>query len=117
MYIGEQTVEKLGCYIWGYKGAMRDVGVQESPVLDFQKFAKWLREKYGYPYSAEVAGCEKTILAISLGVSPADMDRDRFWESFPPDLTSEQHLASVELYVALIDEYGKTTSGSQPSEQ
>jgi hypothetical protein len=107
MHIGEQTVDKLVCYVWGYKRAMYEVGIQESPVLDFQKFTRWVRKKYGYPHSAEVAGCEKTIRAISLGISPEKMDRDMFWESFPPDMTEEQHLESVRLCVALINEYGK----------
>jgi hypothetical protein len=117
MYIGEQTVDKLGCYIWGYKGAMVDAGIQESPVLDFQKFTRWLRKKYGYPHSAEVAGCEKTILAVSLGISPEEMDQDMFWLNFPPHLTNEQHVESVRLYVSLINEYGKLENAALPGGQ
>ena len=108
MYIGEETAEKLGCYIWGYKKGMNDSGIPESPVLDFNKFTRWVREKYNYPGSAEIAGCEKSILAISLGISAEEIR----WESFPTDVTNEQHRESVRLYISLINEYGQIENGT-----
>src|SRR5262245_6217193 len=104
MYIGEQTLEKLTSYIWGYQKAMFECGVTESPVLDFLKFTSWVRKKYKYDFSAEVAGASKTILAISLGI-PA---HERMWMNFPPtDVSLKQHEESVRLFIALVREFIK----------
>ena len=103
MFIGDRTVDKLCCFIWGYRRAMFDLGIPESPDLNINAFTRWVRKKYGYDGSAEIAGCEKTILAISLGIAPEELR----WDIFPPAVTPEQQFESAQLFISLLREFGR----------
>jgi hypothetical protein len=100
MYIGEPTLEKLSSFVYGYKQAMYEQGIEESPKIDFTEFSNWVRKKHGYPGSAVSAGWDKTIFAISMGVSPKDLD----WVHLPKANVDEHH-KSIELFIGLIKQY------------
>ena len=100
MYIGEPSLEKLSCFIYGYKKAMHDLGVEETPEINFTEFSDWARKKYDYPGSAVTAGWDKSIYAISMGVSSKDLD----WCNLP-EAEFDEHQKSIELFVNLVKQY------------
>ncbi|WP_457279045.1 hypothetical protein [Polaromonas sp. P5_D5] len=103
MYLGQETIDKLGCYIWGYKKAMHDLGVPESPIFDPYEFTSWVRRKYNYPGSAEIAGWEKTVLAISLEIPGDEVE----WDKLPTNVSVERHRSSVYFFFELLKEFGE----------
>lgn len=101
MYIGKTSLERLSCFIYGYLYAQDSCCSKASVSFDHNNFANWVRKKYGYPSSSIVAGWEKTVLAISLGIQPDKVD----WNSMPKELTEEEHQRSVEVFFKLLRDY------------
>lgn len=79
---------------------MNEQGLSDEINIDFLEFSNWVRKEYEYPSSANIAGWDKCILAISMNISAKNLD----WENLP-EINSDQHIKSIELFIELLKKF------------
>jgi hypothetical protein len=54
-YLNAVSVSRLWAYIMGYTAALREAGIQVDDT-EFQKFCRWVDDKYGFRTTNSCAG-------------------------------------------------------------
>ncbi|WP_337085166.1 hypothetical protein [Elizabethkingia anophelis] len=98
MWTGEFSLQSINTFVSGYYHALLENGLlemgKEEPFFD------WIANKLGY--SSSTAGWVNMIVACTIGFKPQNINWNTFLET---TITKEQHVASVEMFYKLLDEF------------
>lgn len=99
MYIGGNRLQDICIFITGYYYALIDYKIITKPE-EIDSFFDWIAQKLGF--SESTAGWVNMIVAVSVGLSPKDIN----WNEFISlQITNEQHQKSISFFYNLLEEF------------